>query len=411
MNEVSRIRTDAVIIGGGVGGLWSAWELARLGLTVCIAEQAPYLGGHVANLSCRATDRCQRCGICLLEDVLDKVKSVDGITPMVRATTDRVDRTDRGFESLITRRPARIDRLRCDNCGKCLEVCPAPGALTRVPKKLEPELNEAACLHFTDGSCRACVDVCPQHAIDLDAESEELLVEAPVIISAGGFQTFDPGKKGRFGYGRIAGVVTAREIDSVLRRGDFQMGEDGDDAYSVAFVQCVGSRDVRIGRNYCSRVCCGYALRMARYLTYRFPGIHATIFYMDIQTFERHFPSRLDEIKKVVRFVRAMPAEIRSNADGRPEVVYQGPDDSRNTEVFDLVVLSVGLSRYPSIGPLSRLARVGAEADEEAFLVHDGEATLQIADGIFAVGSGSIDETVSQAIRTAGEVRRYLKHL
>ena len=70
------------VIGGGITGLSCALELAGLGVDSVIVEKAPYLGGHVAGFCCKATENCQRCGACLLEDLLDKVDSQGLITSL-----------------------------------------------------------------------------------------------------------------------------------------------------------------------------------------------------------------------------------------------------------------------------------------------------------------------------------------
>jgi len=86
------MKTDAVIIGAGVAGLWCANELARMGLDSVVVEKAPYPGGHVAQYCCKATDQCQRCGACLLEDLLENVDSSAKITQYFRTTTTKVAR-------------------------------------------------------------------------------------------------------------------------------------------------------------------------------------------------------------------------------------------------------------------------------------------------------------------------------
>jgi heterodisulfide reductase subunit A len=252
--------------------------------------------------------------------------------------------------------------------------------------------------------------VCPERAISLDEAPTDLPIEAGSIILACGFRAFEPLEKPRLGYGRIPGVITGLELDSLLRADNFTLGERENGSRSVAFIQCVGSRDPRIGRNYCSRVCCGYALRLARLLRHRFPGIEPTMFYMDIQTFDRDFERRLEEARREVRLIRAIPPEVRAGTDGRPELIFQGPEDKRILESFDLVVLSVGISPDPSHSSLGELLRVSLNRD--GFLERDEETVSTETPGVFVAGTvqgpKSIEETVSHATRTAGAVAAYL---
>jgi len=403
--------TDAVIIGGGIAGTRCAIELSRLGFRSVVVEKNPYPGGHVALYCCKATDQCQRCGACLLEDQLESSDASNRIGWSLRSTVTEVERSNGSFSVTLNRQPLRIYPDKCNQCGKCLEVCPVPDALSNTFVKNGMSLDEDNCLFFKDGSCRACEKACSAGAVNLDGEAEEVKIEAGTVILACGFKAFDPHEKPRFGYGRIHGVITALELDSILRRDNFDAGEGETKLKSVAFIQCVGSRDAKIGRNYCSQVCCGYALRLAELLRHRFHGIQPTIFYMDIQSFDRDFEARFQAFRRNLRLVRAIPGEIRHGADGRPELVYLGSNEERIAESFDLVVLSVGISPDPELLPLAEL--LGVQINQDGFFGRDGNEVLTDATGVFVAGAvhgpKSIEDTVSHSIRTAGTVASYLK--
>lgn len=404
------IKTDVAIIGGGISGLWCANELSRLGFRSVIVERNAHLGGHVASYCCKATDQCQRCGACLLEDVIEIIQSSDKISYHVRTNVTRVERTNGAFSLELLRRPPRILTEQCNDCRICLDACPAPGALARTPSGDRLFINEEACLFFRDRSCRACVDACPENAVSLDAADEEIGVDASSIVFATGFKPFDAGEKPRFGHGRVPGVITGLELDRMLKADNFDADQGGGSFRSVAFIQCVGSRDPRIGRNYCSRVCCGYALRLARLLRNRFPEIEPSMFYMDIQTFDRDFERRLEIARKEVRLIRAIPAEVRIGSDTRPELTYHGPNDEKLCESFDLVVLSIGISPNPAVTRLAQL--LAARLNEDAFLGLNGDEVTTGSPGVFVAGAAqgpkSIAETVSHAIRAAANVAWYL---
>jgi heterodisulfide reductase subunit A2 len=335
------MKKDVLIIGGGIAGLWCAWELAAAGLDSVIVESAKVLGGHAAKLCCKATERCQRCGACLLEDVLHNVDKSPSITSLVRTTVDDVRRQDAHF----------IATLSC--------------------------ASEAASQVETRG-----------------------------VVIASGFSPFDPSEKPGFGWGRVQGVMTGMELESKLRDNNL----DVQDLRKAAFIQCVGSRDPKLGRNYCSRVCCGYGLRLARLLRSRAPEIELSMFYMDIQSFDRDFEQRLAEATQEVRLIRAIPSEVRSGADGKPQLIYHGPDEARVVEPYDLVVLSVGISPGASTGTLAELLALKLNAD--GFLGENGEEVFTSRNGVFVAGTAqgprSIEDAVSHAIRTAGEVASYI---
>lgn len=398
--------TDVFLLGGGIAGLQAALELSRMGLRSVVAEKAPFLGGHVASLSCKATDRCQRCGACTLEDVLQHVSLSAAVTTHVRAVARRIERTGDRFKISLSRRPPKIFPEVCSDCGKCERVCPVPGALLRSPVDNSLYIAEDRCLFFRDRSCRACSEVCPDAAVSLEGQAEELEITSSAIIVAAGYLPFDATEKPCFGYGIVPGVITSLELDSLLRKDTWRLERHGEEQPHVAFIQCVGSRDVKIGRSYCSRVCCANALRVARLLKTRAPGIRITFFYMDLQNVDRDFEKRLKEAEQEVALVRSIPAEIRTGPDGRPQIVYHGPDDKRVSETADLVVLSIGMSP-PALDGL-----LGLPTQSDGFLGNDGEKVVTNIDGVFVAGTvqgpKSIEETVSHAIRAAGEAATYV---
>lgn len=336
------MKRHAVIIGGGIGGLSCAVELSRLGLESLVVEKAETLGGHAAGLCCKATDSCQRCGACLVEDVLQKVKESSHIFTMTNTLIAEAQASATGWGVGL----------------------------------------------FQNGT------------------ADQIEVEAAAVIVASGFAAFDPRKKPQFGYGRIPGVVTALELESRIHADSWDR-----DVKSVAFIQCVGSRDRKIGNNYCSRVCCAYALRLGRLLRNRFPDMEASIFYMDLQSFDRDFDSRLKSAQKEMRLVRAIPSQIRESADGQPELVYHGPEDERVFETFDMVVLSVGMTPGESATSVAGLLGLGFTPD--GFLGTNGESADSRSNGLFVTGAArgprSIEETIADAICTAGEVASHIR--
>jgi heterodisulfide reductase subunit A len=82
---------------------------------------------------------------------------------------------------------------------------------------------------------------------------------------------------------------------------------------SVAFLQCIGSRDIQGKALYCSRVCCAYATRAAKVLKYVYPGIQITFFHMDLQYIRQG--SYYEEMNKAgIEFIRCKPVMIPRGA-------------------------------------------------------------------------------------------------
>jgi heterodisulfide reductase subunit A2 len=408
--EVTMKDKRVLVIGGGVAGLSAAIDIADFGIAVDVIDRADFIGGHAIQFACKATDACVRCGACIAEEKLRTALAAPGITLRTGTRIDAVDRQEK-FSASIVSKPAYIDPEKCTDCGLCLEKCPAPGAiLSGASGGHHPffALQETACLYMKDRSCGICRDICPEGAVTLEKIGGSSRIEADAIVVATGFDTFDPSDK-PYGYGQFPDVVTTLELERVLKReGRALRPSDGARPRRIAFIQCVGSRDARLGHLWCSKICCGSALRMARLIRDRQPETEITLFYIDIQTFGRDFPSVYKKIETEIDLVRAIPGDIFANTDGSLRITFADEKTRKSAEAeFDLVVLSVGMIPCADAGRLADQLRIDP-ADTGFF--RSGPLAER---GVFVAGSArgpmSISETVASAGNAAWQVLRYLE--
>ncbi|MBI4799363.1 MAG: CoB--CoM heterodisulfide reductase iron-sulfur subunit A family protein [Desulfarculus sp.] len=292
--------------------------------------------------------------------------------------------------------------------GLCLEVCPAAaeGAL-RAPlipgDRPRLAISPASCLYFKDQRSTLCQDICPEEAIDFDQAPRQVEIKADALVLATGFQPYPAATKERLGHGRVADVVTALELEQGLRdHGGPARPSDGRPPASVAFIQCVGSRE-RLGHNYCSRVCCGYALRLGRHLRARH-GVAVSIFYMDLQSFGHALDDFMAAARQELNLIRSMPYDVYQGHDGQVVLEYQAVSGQPPVKGrFDLVVLSVGMAPNPDNPELAQAC--GAGLDHHGF--------LSSRPGVFVAGAATrpldMAEVVAQASGAAQEALRYLE--
>ena len=272
------------------------------------------------------------------------------------------------FTVQVTQHPRYVDMEKCIACGLCAEKCPRKvlnafdGGLGKrkaayvkyaqaVPLKYVIDPKE--CIFLTKGKCRACEKFCPTGAIKFDDEEKEMTLQVGAIILASGSEGYDPGNHDTFGYRKSPNIVTSLEFERVLSAsgpygGHLVRPSDGKEPKKIAWLQCIGSRDVHLGaRGYCSGICCTQAVKEAMLAKEHCKGdLDAAVFYIDIRTFgkdfERYYNRARDDAG--VRFIKSKITFVEPLDDeGRHCIHYVDESGMEKYEGFDIVVLSIGL--------------------------------------------------------------------
>jgi heterodisulfide reductase subunit A len=237
------------------------------------------------------------------------------------------------------------------------------------------------------------------------------------VILAPGYSLYNPELSPELGYGRYANVVTSMEFERMLSAsgpfaGHLTRPSDHQEPKKIAFLQCVGSRTK--DNDYCSSVCCMYAIKEAVIAREHLPGVAPAIFYMDIRAQGKDFDIYYERARKDygVRFVRSQLSRIAEKPKTR-NLLISYIDDSRNVreEEFDLVVLSVGMRPEPKALELAE--RIGISLNKNGFCFADGFSPLSTSrEGVFACGAflspKDIPETVVQASAAAEAASAFL---
>jgi len=279
---------------------------------------------------------------------------------------------------------------KCIACGTCYEKCPAKTAdeyneglakrkAIYVPYPqavpLKYVIDEDRCIYFKKGKCKACEKFCPTDAIVFDDKEENLTLNVGSVIVTSGLKPFDPAGLDNYKHAAFPNVLTSLEFERILSAGGPTTGHvarpsDGEEPKKIAWLQCVGSRDLnRCDNEYCSSVCCMYAIKEAIVAKEHVGAeFEPTIFYMDMRThgkdFERYYNRAQDE---GVRFVRSRVHTIlQKDASGTLEVQYVTDEGTNMVEDFDMVVLSVGME--PSATAPELADTLGIELNDYRFV-------------------------------------------
>jgi heterodisulfide reductase subunit A-like polyferredoxin len=336
------IETDVLVVGGGVAGMAAALDLARGSWQVMIVEKEAFLGGKWLDYGCKAGTDCSRCNVCLGFPLVEEVTRQENISLATATEAGDVTGQAGSFTISLAGSGPRIDWQQCDSCGRCREACPAAAILPPHPRGLPwtYRLDNSRCRRVRGEDCRACASACPRGALELEPGPREPL-QARAIVVATGFSPFAAAGLPEYGYGFYPQVVTALEMEAAISRGDLDYLQGG----RQALIQCAGSRSRKLGHDYCSRVCCGYSLRLARFLMARQLAREVTVFYMDLQLHDNRLQDLYQELQATpgLKLVRGMPAEVRRGGENRLSIRYEDLGRSiLTTEEFDRGVLAVG---------------------------------------------------------------------
>jgi len=402
---------DVLVVGAGISGIASALELANSGVNVYLLEKEAVVGGHSASFCCKATDICSQCSACVVPDKIKEAVSHPQIRLLTNSTVRGLSGEFGNFRVEITQKLQYIEQEKCIACGLCTKVCPTD------PKAIHPPfaeatpfsyvLDEELCLRFKGEKCDLCRKSCPTKAIKFEFKIKKQELSVGAIIVATGFDVFDARKKGSLGYGRYPNVLTGLDLEQIFtREGYLKLPASGKEPHNIAFIQCVGSRDK--DHDYCSQVCCKYAMKLAGLIKYQNPDSQVTIFYIDLQTAGKGFAQFHEDYKKSIRFVRGVPVEILQTASGELEVKFEDISQGKVCrDTFDLVVLSVGISPRKNSWDLARI--LGINLSENGFFGIDSSLNSNETnvDGIFLAGTcqgpKDIPDSVAHGIAAASK--------
>jgi len=417
-----------IVVGGGIGGIQCALDLADTGFYVYLVEKSPTLGGTMARLD--KTFPTNDCSTCMFSPKLVQVAGHANVEILTRSRILDLKGNPGRFIAEIEKRPRYISEEKCIACGQCAEKCPKKvpdpfngelgmrkAAFLTFPQAvpLKYAIDAEHCLYLTKGKCGVCQKICPADAVEYDQKPETLEIEAGALVISTGFEPALTAKEGEFGYGRYQNVVTSLQYERMLSatgpyEGHIRRPSDGKVPQSVAWIQCVMSRDPSRNRPYCSSVCCMHAAKQAILTRTHEPDTRAAIYFMDVRAHGKGFDDYVDRARfnYGVQYRRSMISQIYLNPVNE-NLIVETFDHHRNRkkeEEYDLVVLSSGFK--PSEGFTDLAGRLGLAANPYGFLTTEFDEPVSTSrPGIFVCGGieapKDIPETVIQAGAAAAE--------
>ena len=404
-----------LIVGGGISGMQSALDLADSGFKVYLLDNSPSIGGVMAQLD--KTFPTNDCSMCIMAPKLVATGRHHNIETITFSEIDKIKGEPGNFTVSIKKHPRRVNLEKCTGCGVCAQKCPME-AIDEYNERLiaRPSIfvkyPQAVPLVFTIDKekcigCGNCERYCKAQAIEYDQKEDIRDINVGSIILSPGFDESDPTIYSAYGYGRFPNVVTSIEFERILSAtgpflGTVLRPSDGNVPQKVAFIQCVGSRDAKHDTEFCSSVCCMYAIKEALIAQEHTPGLKSHIFFMDIRAFGKEFDDyykRAEEIHDV-KFTRCRIASVEEDPETHDLIIDYIKDGKRQKERFNLVVLSVGLHPPKTAKDLSK--KLGIKLNEYGFCDTELFNPLETSKpGIFVSGSFSGPKDIPMTVADA----------
>ncbi|MFW9993279.1 MAG: FAD-dependent oxidoreductase [Candidatus Odinarchaeota archaeon] len=426
---MSEPNSKVLIIGGGIAGISAALDLAEQGFKVQIIEKSPAIGGKMGQLD--KTFPTMDCSSCILTPKTSDIAWHENIELYAYSELEKLEGEPGVFTATVRVKGRGVIMDKCNGCGDCAPVCPV-----EVPDEFNQGLSARKAIYIPSPQsipnrytidfdhcirCHKCKVACKPEAIDFEdaAKDKYIKLSTNAVIITSGYSVYNPQRDPVYKYGQLNNVLTTLDMERLLSASGPTMGKvvkrNGQKPKAIAFVQCIGSRDVN--RNaYCSRICCMASLKQARMIKEKYDA-EVFLLYMDIRAFGKGYEEFYRSTQEAygVKFLRGRVAEV-SGTDSEEfyQVKVEDTISGKLLEMnFDMIVLSVGLQARTDAVSLAET--LGIDLGEDGFFVEKNLKTgtvLSLKEGIYvagvAQGPKDIPDTVSQAKAAASEAASFL---
>ena len=424
---------SALVIGGGIAGIQASLDLADRDIHVYLVEKDPTIGGKMCRLD--KTFPTNDCSACILSPKMADCAGHPNVTVMTYSEVVKVEGEAGDFKVTVKKKPRYVNPDECTGCGDCIAKCPTKnipdefeyGLTTRkaiyiphaqaVPRVALIDPNY--CRKILKDKCGLCQTACKKGAISYTDKETEEVIEVGSIIAAAGFQLWDAGIATEYGYGRYKNVVTSMEFERMMcasgpDHGHIKVPSTGEAPSKIAFIQCCGSRsEKREWKKYCSSVCCMYATKQA-IITKEHADVQEDIYFMDIRSYGKEFEAyikRAESQYKINMHRGARVSNLEELPDQKIAVNFADKEGNPKSEVYDLVVLSIGLNPPEDAMKLSEI--LGVKLNEYGFCETSVFNPLETSrPGILVSGAFSapkdIPTTVAESSGAAAKAGSYI---
>jgi|GEM_PF-547879 len=402
-SRLNESKNAVLVIGGGVAGIQSSLDLAKVGFKTYLVEKRPNVGGGVTQLD--KLYPTMEDSLYYLTPLFGDLLENPNIELLTYSEVTNVTGSAGNFKITILKHPRFVDGTKCDACDTCATVCPMvtvdndfnvglgrrKAAYTpftqAVPKTYV--IDKDICLYFNANKmCKSCQILCPKGAIDFDQKPVEIQVDVNAIIIATGVSRHDETILSNFGYD-FENVLTSSEFERILTpngptEGQILRISDRKTPESIAFITLDSSTSQKAG-----------AIKQAIRVKEKNPNIECFVLMNGTLKDEAFANFIQRSIEDGVSYIDGENTTVEEDQDNK-DLVIQYKDKTKETNkikvntavLFDKLLPSENMSQLASV--------LGLKLNKNGFFVRKSKSELLETKklGIFVIGDDLQQESV-----------------
>ena len=416
---MSNLQSSVLVIGGGISGMQVSLDLTNLGFKVYLVEIKPTIGGTMAQLD--KIYPTLDCSLCILAPKMVDIYRNPNIELFSYSSVKNISGSTGDYTITIIKKQRYIKEDLCKGCGECVVICPVRGIPSEFDTHLKTRgaiyipfpssvppiylIDELKCLYLNYKICGLCAKACNAEAIDFLQKPEEINLKVGAIVIATGNNQEMPDVYDSFA-GSSPNVFSSMQFERLLSAngptgGQIIRLDDKKHPHSIAFIQCVGSRDVHHPecKKYCSAICCMNSAKEAIVVKEHDPNIDCYIFNTEIRAKGKNFYEFIEKSKNEynVKYVNGHVSYIKENLDNGKLKLYYEDIDKGNVGTFevDMAVLASALSPTPSYYEI--LKQLNVDCNNLGF-ISETDIVLLEKKNIFVTGYSRKPNDIQMAV-------------
>lgn len=403
----------ALVVGAGIAGMRAAIELAQMGTEVFIIEREYFVGGRASQWNELFTTN--ETGREVVSRLYNTLIENNNITLFTGAELDSKSGSVGDFDIKIKIKPRHIKpdcKLDWTKFKEAVEVCPIEFddpfnfGLTKqkaIYKNFPSEFPEIPAIDVEHcNKCGECVNICPN--IDLDQKEEIININVGAVLLTTGSSPYEP-QKGEFGYKEIDNVITLQQLKRLIELREDKLTYCDKKIKNIAYVYCVGSRQVDGENKYCSRYCCTSAIHTAIMVKEKYKLINNFHFTRGIRTYGKQeilYNKASNQGDIFLQSFNDSPTEVYKENGSTIVKINDILTSDKELEVkADLVVLVTGMVPREN-DSINNTLKVPIGRDKFYNEIHPKLRPVEtVIDGVLIAGSCQAPLNITESVKSA----------